>query len=133
MIKTWLLLIVLAAPLFLTRPLGAVSYPTSVVEPSYLKEAEIQKVGAKLHLFHSGTPDVRSAIKVNDVLTVFREYPPDISGLTKETGKVKVLATLGGYYFEAEVIEGYAQAGSLALKGTIACLITTRLKHKDPN
>jgi hypothetical protein len=125
-----LLLFMLAVPLFLATPLYAVSYPPSVEEPTYLKDQELMKVGAKVHLFHSGTEDVRNAIKTGDVLTVYREFPPDISGLSKETGKVRIIGTLGDYYFEGEVIEGYVIPGYLAIKGTVACLITTRFKQK---
>jgi hypothetical protein len=128
--KKTLLFLLLTVPLLMTSSLQAVSYPPSSMEPTYLKDEEVMKVGSKLHMFHSGTQDVKSAIVVHDVLTVYREYPPDISGATKETGKVRVTATLGDYYFEAEVIEGYVQPGSIALKGTVACLITTRLKAR---
>jgi len=122
------LILLFAVPLFWAAHLHAVSYPPS--EPSYLKEEDVMRVGAKLHMFHSGTNDVKKAIKINDVLTVVREYPPDISGVTKETGKVKVIATLGDYYLEGEVVDGYAEPGSLAMKGTVGCLITTRFKKK---
>jgi len=122
--------LVLAMPLLLATPVLAVSYPPSVEEPTYLKDQEVMRVGAKVHLFHSGTADVRSAIKVGDLLTVNREYPPDISGLSTASGKVKVIGTLGDYYFEGEVVEGFVEPGYLALKGTTACLITTRFKPK---
>ena len=125
-----IVLVFLAMTLFLAAPLHAVSYPPSAEEPTYLKDQEYMKAGAKVHLFHSGTQDVRSAIKVGDVLNVYREYPPDISGLATASGKVKVIGTLGDYYFEGEVIEGYVEPGYLALKGTTACLITTRFKPK---
>jgi hypothetical protein len=121
---------VLTVLLLLAAPLHAVSYPPSVEEPTYLKDQELMKVGALVHLFHSGTEDVRSAIKVNDILTVYREYPPDISGISKAAGKVKVIGTLGDYYFEGEVVEGHIFPGYLALKGTVACLVTTRFKPK---
>jgi hypothetical protein len=125
-----MLFLVLAATLFLTGPLYAVSYPPSGEEPTYLKDHEIMKVGALVHLFHSGTEDVRNAIKVNDILAVYREYPPDISGISQASGKVKVVGILGDYYFEGEVVEGYVLPGYLALKGTVACLVTTRIKPK---
>ena len=123
-----ILFLFLAVPFFLAPPLHAVSYPPS--EPTYLKDEGFLKVGARVHMFHSGTEDVRSAIKINDVLTVYQQYPPDISGISKESGKVRVVATLGDYYFEGQVVEGYAEPGYLAVKGTVACLITTRLKPK---
>jgi hypothetical protein len=125
-----ILFLVLAATLFWAAPLRAVSYPPSGEEPTYLKDQEIMKVGALVHLFHSGTEDVRSAIKLNDILTVYREYPPDISGVSKVAGKVKIVGTLGDYYFEGEVIEGHVLPGYQALKGTVSCLVTTRFKPK---
>jgi hypothetical protein len=123
-----LLFLFLAIPLFLAHPLHAVSYPPG--EPTYLKDEDVMRVGAKVYLFHSGTDDVKHALKLNDVLTVYREYPPDISALSKESGKVRVIATLGDYYLVGEVIEGYAEPGYLAIKGTVACFITTRLKPR---
>ena len=123
-------LFVFLAVSLLAAPLHAVSYPPSVEEPTYLKDQDYMKVGAQVHLFHSGTQDVRATIKVGDVLSAFKEYPPDISGLSKASGKVRIIGTLGDYYFEGEVVEGYVEPGYLALKGTTACLITTRFKLK---
>jgi len=124
------LLLLMAVPLLLASPLHAVSYPPSVQEPTYLKETDVLTAGDKVHMFHSGTQDVRNTIKIGDVLTVFHEYPPDLWTVTKQTGKVKVIGTIGDYYFEGEVVEGFVQPGSLALKGSVACIITTRLKAK---
>jgi len=124
------LFLMLVVPLFLAPLLHALSYPPPDNEPAYLTDDEVMRVGAKLYLFHSGTEDVKNAIKIGDVLTVMREYPPDISGVTKETGKVKVIATLGNYYLEAEMIEGYAHPGFLAMKKAVASLITARVKPK---
>lgn len=123
-------LLLLSLAIFLASPLYAVSYPPSVQEPTYLKEEEVMTVGAKVYLFHSGTQDVHATINIGDVLTVYHEYPPDLWTATKQTGKVKVISTIGNYYFEGYVIEGGVQPGSLALKGTTACIITTRLKQK---
>lgn len=122
------LFLILAMPFFLAATVQATSYP--LPEPGYLKEADVMRAGARVHLFHSGTDDVKNAIRINEVLTVLREYPPDISGAIRETGKVRVVARLGAYYLEGEVIDGYAEPGYLAVKGTVACLITTRLKKK---
>jgi hypothetical protein len=126
-----LLLLLLALPLLYSSPLHAVSYPPSVQEPTYLKETEVIQVGGMVHLFHSGTKDVTASIRIGDVLTVYHEYPPDIWTVTKQTGKVKVISTIGDYYFEGKVVEGYVQPGSLAMKGGVACIITTRLKPKE--
>jgi len=55
------LFLILAVPLFWAAPIHAVSYPPS--EPSYLKEEEVMRVGAKLYMFHSGTDDVRKGCR----------------------------------------------------------------------
>ncbi|WP_224981970.1 hypothetical protein [Geomonas agri] len=122
--------LLLTLSVFLASPLFAVSYPPSVQEPVYLKEDDVMTTGTKVHMFHSGTQDVRNASKTGDILTIYREYPPDLGVVTKQTGKIKVIGTIGDYYFEGHVIEGFAQPGSLAMKGTTACIITTRLKQK---
>jgi len=125
-----IIFLLIAGSFFLAPLLHAVSYPPSTKEPTYLKDEDVMKVGARVHMFHSGTEDVKKAININDVLTVYREYPPDISGINKQSGKIRVVATLGDYYFEGEVIEGFAEPGFLAIRGTVACFITTRLKPK---
>lgn len=125
-----IMILLLAIPLLLAAPVHAVSYPPSAEEPTYLKDQEVLKVGAMVHLFHSGTADVRNAIRPGDVLNVYREYPPDISGISKASGKVKIIGDLGDYYFEGEMVEGFAEPGYLALKGTVACFVTTRFKPK---
>ena len=124
------LFFLLAVPLFLAVPLHATSYVPLANEPPFLKDEDVMRVGARVYMFHSGTQDVRNAIKINDVLTVHREYPPDLSGINRPSGKVRVVATYGDYYLESEVIEGYAEPGYLAIKGTVACLITLRIKLK---
>ena len=91
---------------------------------------EVLTVGAKVYMFHSGTHDVQSAIRIGDVLTVYHDYPPDPLAATKQTGMVKVISTIGNYYFLGHVIEGVVQPGSLAMKGTTACIITFQPKQK---
>jgi hypothetical protein len=115
----------LMAPLLIPAVVHAVTYSFPENEPAYLKDEAVISVGTKLYLFHSGTEEVKKAINVNDVLTVYREYPSDISPESRETGKVKILSISGENYYEAEVIEGSAQPGYLAKKGTIACFITS--------
>jgi hypothetical protein len=124
------MLMLVALQILTASPLLAVSYPPAGQEPTYLNEEDVMAVGAKVDMFHSGTQDVRNAIKIGDVLVVYKEYPPDRGAFSKQTGKVKVLGTIGDYYFEGYVIEGFVQPGSLALKGTTACIIVTRLKQK---
>ena len=90
-----------------------------------MKTEAAMTVGTKIYLFHSGTEEVRKTINVNDVLTVYREYPPDFSPGSTEAGKVRILFPLGDYYFKGEVVEGEMQPGYLAKKGTVACFITS--------
>jgi hypothetical protein len=130
--KKFSFLLLLITPLIMTSSLYAITYPFPENEPTYLKDEAVMKVGTKIYLFHNGTEEVRKTINVNDVLTVYREYPADFSLETKEVGKVRILSTSGEYYFEAEVIEGYVQPGNVAIKGTVACYITAFKKkgHK---
>ena len=118
-------LLLLIAPLIMATSLYAITYPFPENEPAYLKDEAVMKVGAKIYLFYNGTEEVSKTINVNDVLTVYREYPPDFSASTSEVGKVRILSASGEYYFEAEVIEGYVQPGNVAIKGTVACYITS--------
>jgi hypothetical protein len=121
--------IFLVALLFLPVTLHAIAYPFPEKKSYQLKEEAVMTVGAKLYLFHSGTDEVRKTIHVNDELTVYREYPPDLSVETREVGKVRILSPLGDYYFDGEVIEGEIKAGDLAKKGIVACFITSFKKN----
>jgi hypothetical protein len=123
-------LLLIITLLIMTTSLHAVTYPFPGNEPAYLNDEAVMKVGTKIYLFHSGTAELRKSINLNDVLTVYREYPPDFHLETREVGKVRILSVLGEYYFEAEVIEGYAQPGNVAIKGTVACYITS-FKKRD--
>ena len=127
---SFLLLLLLITPLIMATSLYAITYPFPENEPAYLNDEAVMKVGTKLYLFHNGTEELRRTINVNDVFTVYREYPPDFSVSTTEVGKVRILSALGAYFFEAEVIEGYVQPGNVAIKGTVACYITA-FKKRD--
>ena len=122
-------LLLIITLLIMTTSLHAVTYPFPGNEPAYLNDEAVMKIGTKIYLFHNGTEEVRKTINVNDVLTVYREYPADFSLETREVGKVRILSALGKYYFEAEVIEGYVQPGNVAIKGTVACYITSFRKQ----
>jgi hypothetical protein len=119
------LLFFLMTPLAMTNSLHAVTYPFWEHEQSSPVNETIIKVGSELYLFHSGTEEVEKTIKINDVLSVYREFPPDISTETREVGKVRILSPLGENFFEAEVIEGEVTPGCVAKKGTIACYVTS--------
>jgi hypothetical protein len=122
-------LLLLITSLIMTSSLHAVWYLFPANEPAYLKEEAVMEVGTKLYLFHSCTEEVRKTIRVNDVLTVFREYPADFPLETTEAGKVRILSALGDYYFEGEVIGGDVRPGFVAKKGTVACFITSFKKR----
>jgi len=76
--------------------------------------------GTVVCLFQSGTADVKKAIHVNDVLSVYRENK---SQELKEVGKIKVLSFVGEDYLKGEVIEGELKAGDIAKKKNVAGLI----------
>jgi hypothetical protein len=126
--KKLMFLFLLITPFIMATALYAITYPFPENEPAYLKDEAVMKVGTKVYLFCSRTEELWKTINANDVLTAYREYPPDFSVTTSEVGKVIILSALGEYYFEAEVIEGYVQPGNVAIKGTASCYITSYKK-----
>jgi len=116
----------LIVPLVMPTVVHAVTYPFPEKELSHVKVGAAMTVGTKIYLFHSGSDEVRKTINVHDVLTVYREYPPDSCPGSTEAGKVRILFPLGDYYFEGEVVEGEMHPGYLAIKGTVACFITSK-------
>ena len=127
--KKLTLLFIMMSPLIMATSIHAITYPFPENEPAYLNDEAVLKVGTKIYLFHNGTEEARKTIKVGDVLSVYREYPPDLSLESREVGKVRILSVLGEYYFEAEVIEGDVQPGNVAIKGSVACYITAFKKR----
>lgn len=83
----------------------------------------VMKTGAKVHLFHSGTADVKKEICLNDVIPVYRETMGGGHTQVKEVGKVKVLSYVGEHYFEAEVASGEIRVGDIAKKESASCLV----------
>lgn len=112
--------------------LGAIS-PSTIfaAEDVNTKGRVVMKAGDKIHLFHSGTGDVRKEICLNDVIPVYRESTTGFTPqkvyqqvkTTKEVGKVKVLSYVGDHYFEAQVVEGTARVGDVAAKKGAYCLV----------
>lgn len=88
-----------------------------------IKSEVVMKAGKKLHLFHSGTADVKKEVCLNDVIPVYRETMGGGHTTVKEVGKVKVLAYAGEHYFEAEVVSGEIKVGDVAKKETASCLV----------
>lgn len=123
--KKLILLLLLMTPLLMTSSVYAVAYPFPRAKPAYLTAEAAITTGTRLYLFHNGAETTKNAINVDDILVAYREYPHGNSLETTETGRVKVISSLGGNYYEVEVIEGTVTPGELARKGTAACFITS--------
>ncbi len=88
-----------------------------------IKNEVVMKVGKKVHLFHSGTADVKKEVCLKDVIPVYRETMAGGHTTVKEVGKVKVLGYVSEHYFDAEVVSGEIKVGDIAKKETASCLI----------
>lgn len=113
------LTVVTAVAVMLALPLTVLALE---MQPQ-IKSEVVMKVGNKVHLFHSGTEDVKKEVCLNDVIPVYRDIMAGGHTTTKEVGKVKVLSYAGEHYFEAEVAEGEVRTGDVAKKKTAGCLI----------
>lgn len=111
--------IVMALALAITAALPVVA----AEKQPRIKSEVVMKVGKEVHLFHSGTADVKKEICLNDVISVYRETPTGGHTTSKVVGKVKVLSYEGEHYFKGKVVEGEVKVGDLAKKETAACLI----------
>lgn len=121
--KKTTLFLLLATQLCMAGSLHAVAYPFP--KSRSVNPGEVSAIaGARLYLFHGGDKEAKGTINVDDVLVVYREYPHRLSLESTETGKVKILSTAGGDYYEAEVVAGTITPGELARKGAAACVIT---------
>jgi hypothetical protein len=101
----------------------AMSPLAAVYAKDKVKGEVVMKEGKKVHLFHSGTADVKKDICLNDVIPVFRETPAGSHMDVREVGKVKVLSYVGEHYFEAEVVKGEIKVGDVAKKEGAYCLV----------
>jgi hypothetical protein len=98
----------------------ATSYPPA---PLYHREdtgEPVRVVGQTVHLFHSGTEEVKRTIHINDILTVFRI---DTSCKVKEVGKIRIISYIGETYLKGEVVEGGIKPDDIAKKGNVSCLV----------
>lgn len=96
----------------------AVSYPVNIYHRQDKNATAIK--GDTLHLFHSGTGDVRKTIHVNDLLTVYRT---SASCEATEVGKVRVIAYIGDTYIKTEVVEGEVKPDDIAKIKSVSCLV----------
>jgi hypothetical protein len=97
--------------------------PAAVFAKEKVKIEVVMNEGKKVHLFHSGTADVKKDICLNDVIPVYRETMAGNHVIAKEVGKVKVLSFIGEHYFEAEVVKGEIKVGDVAKKEGAYCLV----------
>lgn len=97
--------------------------PLAAYAAEKVKSEVVMKEGKKVHLFHSGTADVKKEICLKDVIPVFRETPAGSHINVREVGKVKVLSYVGEHYFEAEVVNGEIKVGDVAKKEGAYCLV----------
>ncbi|MBJ6724486.1 hypothetical protein [Geomesophilobacter sediminis] len=123
-------LIVVMAPLVVTTVAGAVWYPFPNRESAPVRKEAGLGVGSRVFMFHNPPDCARHEIKVDDILTVYRGYPPDAAAGSREVGKVKVIALNGEYYVRGEVVAGNMLPGDLARKGTAVCLVTSQEKGR---
>ncbi|WP_298439548.1 hypothetical protein [Geobacter sp.] len=100
-----------------------VSAPLKAVAADKVTSEVVMKVGNKVHLFHSGTADVKKEICLNDVLKVYREIGGAKNPKEVEVGQVKVESYVGSHYFEAQVIKGEIRPGDIARKKAATCLV----------
>ena len=108
---------------FAALSLMAVAPLTVQAAEKKVKSEVVMKTGKKVHLFHSGTADVKKEVCLKDVIPVYRETMGGGHTTVKEVGKVKVLSYAGEHYFEAEVVSGEIKVGDIAKKETASCLV----------
>ena len=99
---------------------NAVSWSPLQEEREEKPDKGIMLKGAVVCLFQSGTADVKKAINIDDILSVYRENK---SHQLKEVGKIKVLSYVGEDYLKGEVTEGEVRAGDIARKEEVASLV----------
>jgi hypothetical protein len=76
-------------------------------------------IGSTVHLFQSGTQEIKKEISVHDTLTVFR--PGEFCELL-EVGRIEVVSFSGRYYLLGKILSGEIKTGDIAKKGSIACI-----------
>jgi hypothetical protein len=105
---------VIAAPM----TVFATSYQPPLFHHQYDQKPLVK--GDVAYLFHSGTADVKNAIHVHDVLTV---YHIDASCQMKQVGTIKILSYLGETYLTGQVLDGEIRANDIARKNGVSCLV----------
>jgi hypothetical protein len=114
MIIMGVLLLVLSAPIIVFATSYMPFFHSRGQDEAAMTEGRI------VHLFHSGTNDVKETIHVNDVLIVHRITP---TCEVKDVGKIKVMGFIGENYIKGEVVEGEIKPDDIAKKGNVSCLV----------
>ena len=69
-----------------TLAAGSIVSSVSVVHAQEVMNRLVMKAGQKVWLFHSGTPDVRKEICLNDIIPVYREVKAGNNYKVEEVG-----------------------------------------------
>lgn len=104
----------------------ATTYFPFVEEHRQLKGKALMRTGTTIFLFHSNTREMQKAVRVNDILPVYRE---DESCVFRKVGIIKVLSRTGDHYIKAEVIEGTLRLNDIAKTGAAAFLVIVLDEH----
>lgn len=122
--KTRLICIILTMLLSaaICTPLNAfaLSYPPAPLYHRLGKAATVMTPGSIIHMFHSGTDEIKNAVRADDILIVYRI---NTSCEVKEVGKIKIISYVGETYLSGEVVEGEIKPNDIAKKGKISLLI----------
>jgi hypothetical protein len=111
-----MLLICVSVPL----PALAVSYPPAWLFHRLEKVETVMPPGAIVYLFHSGTAEIKRAVHVDDILTVYRI---NTSCEVSEVGKIRVIAHIGETYLSGKVMEGEIKPNDIAKNGKVSFLV----------
>ena len=112
----------------IVRIIALLTFLTMVAAPIVAQAVEkkvkgeiVMKVGNKVHLFHSGTADVKKEVALNDVIPVYRQIGkhPQL----KEVGQVKVISYFDEHHYEAEIVKGEIKVGDIAKKENAGLLV----------
>ena len=102
---------------------GAVTVGSKGAFCEEVRSKLVMEAGHKVWLFHSGTPDVKKEICLNEIIPVYREVKVGERYQITEVGKLKVLSYQGKHYFEAVVVSGKVEVGDIASKKSASCLV----------
>ncbi len=109
--------------ILLALSIGTLTSTVTEITAQEIMSDVVMTSGQKVWLFHSGTPDVKKEICLNDIIPVYREVKAGKLYQDEVVGKVKILSYQGKHYFEAQVVSGTVKIGDVATKDTASCMI----------